>query len=45
MSEGLFNLDTEHVGMINDSKFDFYGTRLATADSEGLVKICRMNGD
>lgn len=49
--------DTEHEGMIvsdlylnsyffqNDSQFDFYGTRLATADSNGVVKICRVDGE
>ena len=29
----------------NDSQFDFYGTRLATADSNGVVKICRVDGE
>ena len=31
--------------MINDSQFDFYGNRLATASSSGQVKVFRMNED
>ena len=31
--------------MINDTQFDFYGVRLATCDSSGTIKICRMIDD
>lgn len=37
--------DTETEGMINDTQFDFYGTRLATCDSLGTVKVCVMEND
>ena len=33
------------AALYNDSQFDFYGTRLATADSNGVVKICRIDGE
>lgn len=31
--------------MINDSQFDYYGTRMATCDSTGVVKIWKMEDD
>ena len=37
--------DTQHEGMINDTAFDYYGTRLATCDSNGTVKICKIEND
>ena len=26
----------------NDSQFDFYGSRLATCDANGVVRVCRI---
>lgn len=31
--------------MINDTQFDFYGTRMVTCDSSGMVKVCKMVND
>jgi len=30
------------IRLQTDSQFDYYGTRLATCDSNGVVKICRI---
>jgi len=45
MSTNILTFNTEHEGMMNDSQFDYYGTRLATCDATGLVKICKMEND
>jgi len=37
--------DTKHEGMISDTQFDFFGVRLATADSNGEVRIQKMGAD
>jgi len=32
-SETIVTFDTNHEGIINDTQFDFYGSRISTCDS------------
>tara|TARA_B110000285_G_C15048665_1_gene575775 strand:- start:1086 stop:1274 length:189 start_codon:yes stop_codon:yes gene_type:complete len=40
-----FSIKLTSLILQNDSQFDYYGTRLATCDATGLVKICKMEND
>lgn len=44
-SETIAVVDTNHEGMINDTQFDFFGTRIASCDSMGHVRITKMQGN
>lgn len=33
----VFSLDSQHEENINDCQYDFYGTQIATCDSNGFV--------
>jgi hypothetical protein len=44
-SQFPFSIKLTSLIFQNDSQFDYYGTRLATCDATGLVKICKMEND
>jgi len=44
-SETIVTFDTNHEGIIHDTQFDYYGTRISTCDSQGVVKISKMEGN
>jgi protein transport protein SEC13 len=39
MARPVSHFDTGHTDTVHDSQFDYYGKRLATCSSDGLVRI------
>ena len=38
----VFELDTKHDDNINDCQFDYYGTSIASCDSNGFLSISTL---
>lgn len=45
MCSVLHQIDTNHEELIHDSQANFYGTKLATASSDKIIKIFELNGN
>jgi protein transport protein SEC13 len=39
MAVALSQFDTGHSDLVHDTQFDYYGRRLATCSSDGLVRV------
>ena len=44
-SNNVFALDTQHEDNINDCQFDYYGTHIASCDSQGFLQISSVRSD
>eukprot|EP00033_Pygsuia_biforma_P002324 GCRY01002572.1.p1 GENE.GCRY01002572.1~~GCRY01002572.1.p1 ORF type:complete len:354 (+),score=38.76 GCRY01002572.1:142-1062(+) len=45
MASATSVLDTKHTDMIHDAQLDYYGRRLATCSSDGLIKVFQIEQD
>ena len=45
MATSVASFDTGHQDTVHDSQFDYYGQRLATCSSDGLVRVFAVNQD
>ena len=41
----VFAIDTQHEDNINDCQFDYYGTQVASCDSNGFLQISNVRPD
>lgn len=45
MAVAAMQIDTGHSDLVHDSQFDYYGRRLATCSSDGLVRVFSIEGE
>ena len=45
MAVPVTTMDTGHTDIVHDSQFDYYGRKLATCSSDGLVRVFGIDGE